>query len=196
MVLAMSMFLTTVVPYDFRGDVDRLEVLKSLPVAPWCLAIGQLLTPVLLLTLVQWTVLGLVQGIVGRVAPLLLVFAAFTLPFNFLLFGLENLLFLLFPMRLMAAAPDDFQAMGRNVLFLLGKAFSLTLVAGAAALVGGLVYVLVGLATRPLPGAGEMMQWACALAAAWMAVAVCAAALVPLVAKAFVAFDVARDTPP
>ena len=84
--------------------------------------------------------------------------------------------------------------MGRNVLFLLGKAFSLTLVAGAAALAGGLVYLLVGLAARPLPGAGEMMQWACALAAAWMAVAVCAAALVPVVAKAFVAFDVARDT--
>jgi len=158
--------------------------------------IGQLLTPVLVLTLMQWTVLGLVQGIVGRVAPLLLVFAAFTLPFNFLLFGLENLMFLLFPMRLMAAAPGDFQAMGRNVLFLLGKAFSLTLVAGAAALAGGLVYLLVGLAARPLPGTGETLQWACALAVAWMAVDVCAAALVPLVAKAFVAFDVARDTPP
>lgn len=196
MVVAMSLFLTTLVPYDFRGDVDRLDVLKSLPVAPWRLAVGQLLTPVLLLTLVQWIVLGVVQGVMGRVAPLLLVFAAFALPFNFLLFGLENLLFLLFPMRLTAAAPGDFQAMGRNVLFLLAKTFSLALVGGMAALMGGLVYYLVGLVLPATTGTGERVQWSFALAAAWGTVALAAAGLVPLVARAFVAFDVARDTPP
>jgi hypothetical protein len=109
--------------------------------------------------------------------------AAFTLPFNFLLFALENLLFLLFPTRLAAATPGDFQTMGRNVLFLLGKVLALGVVLLAAGVVGGLAWFLTG---SPWAGA----------AAAWPVVAASGAALVPFIALAFQAFDVGRDTPP
>ncbi len=43
----LSVFLTTLVPFDFRGDIDRMATLKTLPVVPWRLAVGQLLTPTL-----------------------------------------------------------------------------------------------------------------------------------------------------
>ena len=47
-VLAMTtFFLPTIVTCDFRGDIDRLDVLKSLPVAPSRLVVGQLVAPVL-----------------------------------------------------------------------------------------------------------------------------------------------------
>src|SRR5262249_44953622 len=52
--------LTALVPADFRGDVDRLALLKTLPVPGWGLALGQLLAPTLLLSLVQWSLLGVV----------------------------------------------------------------------------------------------------------------------------------------
>src|SRR5262249_30260159 len=127
-VLGMTVFLTPLLPFDFRGDVDRMAVLKTLPIRPWRLAIGQMLTPVVLATLVQWgllSILGLlelwrrwnaadvsVQAFLDPDVVILLACFAFAFPFNFLLFGVENLLFLLFPTRVMATAPGDFQAMG------------------------------------------------------------------------------------
>src|SRR6185437_13842340 len=109
--------------------------------------------------------------------------AVYVLPINFLLFALDNLLFLLFPTRLMAATPGDFQALGRNVLFLVAKATVLFMVGLAAGMVGGWVYLVFG------------ENLLLATLAAWPVVVLSAAALVPLVAWAFTIFDVGRDTP-
>jgi hypothetical protein len=113
----------------------------------------------------------------------LLAGAAFVPPFNFFLFGLENFLFLLFPMRIMATNPGDFQALGRNVLFMIAKFLGLGIVvafAGGAAL---LAYFVTG---------GSMFF---TLFAAWLVLLICAAITVPLVAMAFTMFDVGRDIP-
>src|SRR5262249_12942502 len=117
----LTVIITTLVPYDFRGDLERMEVLKSLPIPPWRPAGGQLLTPVLLLSLVQWLFLAAIQAVWRRWEPPLVLCAGFALPANLLVFGLDNLLFLWFPSRLVAANPGDFQALGRNVLVLLTK---------------------------------------------------------------------------
>ena len=54
-------------------------------------------------------------------AVFLLVGAAFALPFNTLLFGIENLIFLLFPQRVVAVSPGDLQGFdGIEVLPLTG----------------------------------------------------------------------------
>ena len=47
----MTTFLTTLAPFDFRGDVDQMALLKTLPAPAWRLALGQVLTPVLIFTL-------------------------------------------------------------------------------------------------------------------------------------------------
>jgi hypothetical protein len=108
---------------------------------------------------------------------------AYTLPFNFLLFALENLLFLLFPFRLMQSSPGDFQALGRNVLFLFAKGMVLVMVGMLAGIVGLIAYLISGSVI-----VGVLVPWP--------AVALIAAALIPLVALAFKRFDVSRDTPP
>jgi hypothetical protein len=196
MTLWLTFMLTALVPFDFRGDVDRLATLKALPIPAWRLTIGQLLTPSLILSFLQWLVLAclLVIALVGGAGSdgegerlgtvvLMLVAALFVFPFNFLLFGLENLLFLLLPVRIMATTPGDFQAVGRNVLFFFGKGLGIVLVAGMAILVG----LVVGLVSHSA---------ILAVAAAWLVVAGSGAALVPVVAVAFTHFDVGRDTPP
>ena len=43
-----SVFLSLLIPYDFRGDIVMMEELKTLPIAPTRLAMGQVLTPTLL----------------------------------------------------------------------------------------------------------------------------------------------------
>jgi hypothetical protein len=180
--LWLTVILTTLVPYDFRGDLERMEVLKSLPISAWRLAVGQLLTPVLLVSLVQWLFLGAIQAFWQRWEPLLLLCAAFAVPANLLVFGLDNLLFLWFPSRIVAANPGDFQALGRNVLVLLTKMLVLLVAGGLSAVVLLLVSWLSG-----SDAAGAL--------SAWLTLSAFAAALVPLVALAFDRFDVARDMP-
>lgn len=178
----LALFLTSLVPYDFRGDIDRLGALKALPIRPWRLALGQLLTPTLLLTAMLWLGLAAALAAAPQEWDKLLLVMAFVPAVTFVIVGLENLLFLLFPVRVMAATPGDFQALGRNVLLAMGKLLGLAGVGAVAAAAG----VIVGLITGS-PAAGA--------AAAWPVVALAGAVLVPACGLAFTWFDVGRDTP-
>ncbi len=200
-VLVMTALLSPLLPFDFRGDIDRMAVLKTLPVHPLGIALGQILTPVLLATLLQWFLL-LAIGLLASWRHYQLTGAVFTAetfqqpgaiawaacffyapPINFLVFGLENVVFLLFPTRVMAASPGDFQAMGRNIVYTLFKMFTLAVVRLAATAAGLLAYFLTG-ASR-----------VAAAAAGWPIVFVAGLGMVPLVGLAFYSFDVGRDTP-
>jgi hypothetical protein len=184
--LWLTLFLTTMLPFDFRGDIDRLAFLKTLPLSPWRLAVAQVLAPVVLMTGLQWTGLAVVASTSPPsewLLPACLTCALYLPPINFLLFALDNLLFLLFPTRLMAVTPGDFQALGRNVLFMVAKAIALVVVALTTLVVGGIVYAVTG------------NNWQLGALAAWPIVVMSAAALVPFVAWAFTIFDVGRDTP-
>jgi hypothetical protein len=185
-VFVMTLFLTPLIAFDFRGDLDRMEVLKTLPIAPVALVIGQLLTPVLLLCIVQWGALAIIAASLDRAAVLQAAAgaAALIVPFNFLLIGLDNLLFLFFPARALTPTPGDFQVMGRLMLTYLAKLVIVGLTAGAAALVAVLIYYLLD------------HSLAAALAAAWLVLLGFGVGLVPLIVLGFHRFDVARDTPP
>ena len=180
----MMTFLSTLAPFDFRGDVDQMALLKTLPAPSWRLALGEVLAPALIFTLIQWAALAAMMGASGRADELLLIVAAFAPIYNFALFGLDNLLFLLFPTRVMVTTPGDFQAMGRNVLAQFSKTLGVCGAAIVATTAGVVVYILSGRSV-----------WAGA-AAAWLTAAACAAALVPVLGWAFTLYDVARDAPP
>jgi Putative ABC exporter len=201
LVIWLTVFLTHLVPFDFRGDVDRIAALKSLPLVAWRLTLGQLLAPVLLVTITQWAVLAVAAMFRGQGGGLMVVLAAFAPPFNLLLFSLENLLFLRFPMRVMASAPGDFQAVGRNLLFMFAKLATLLTVGVGAALTGVLAWMITRLVFG-LPVTGFDPEQALSLAyitgaiAAWLFVSASGLAFVPLISIAFKAFDVTRDTPP
>jgi hypothetical protein len=191
-VLLMAVFLSAMLPFDFRGDVERIPLLKTLPIPPWRMALGQVLAPVLIVTVLQWFVLTLLyfSGLVNdervhgswlwQPGLILLACGLFALPVNGLLFALENLLFLLFPTRLTANNPADFQALGRNVLFMLAKLTVLGVVFVIASMVG----IDVG-AFFPILG----------LVMVWLTLAYFVAPLIPLIGWAFTVFDVSRDTP-
>lgn len=199
LVIWLTVFLTQMVPFDFRGDVDHIAILKTLPLPAWRLAVGQLLAPVLLVTGAQWATLFAARLLRPEDSNVLLALAAFAPPFNFLLFGLENALFLRFPVRVAATTPGDFQAVGRNLLFMLAKLAVLMLVGGTAlvaALLTGLVTQLL-LNTSGRFEAADIATFAYLAGgfAGWLVVAGCGMALLPLIALAFRAFDVGRDTP-
>lgn len=187
--LVMSIVsLTPMLTFDFRGDVDRMDVLKALPIAPSALAVGQLLTPTLLLSSLQIGFIVLLQLLYGGLGSLVAGVALFAGPFNFLSIGIENLLFLWFPARMVPGAPGDFQQMGRQALMMFLKSALLALMVLPAALVGAAVYLAFSTSGQDgtLP----------AVASAWLMLTVLSAGPVPLLVLAFRSFDVSRDTPP
>jgi hypothetical protein len=179
----MSLFVPPLLPFDFRGDLERMDLLKALPLPTWRLVVGQLLAPVLLVSMVQLLVLAGVQLLWGEADPFLLAAVVFLVPFNFLLFGLENLFFLLVPTRLTGQGPGDFQVLGRQMLLWLGKLLVLMVALGLAALAGVVAFFVAG------------QSWLAAGLAVWVVLAGVGTGLVPLLVLAFDHFDVARDMP-
>ncbi len=181
--LYLCAFFSAMVAFDFRGDVDRMEELKALPIHPLPLVIGQLATPVLVFTLPGWLAFALASPYLGRVSATDFLLVAFIGPMTALLIALDNLLFLLFPTRNSQATAADFTSMGRQVLLILAKMLLGGVTVLVAILIGALVLYLTG-------GA-----WLWAYLAALVVPTIAAAMLVPLVALAFRRYDVAGDTP-
>jgi hypothetical protein len=187
--LGMTTFLSPLIAFDFRSEVDRLDVWKSLPIAPTRLAAGQLVVPAGLVTVMEGIIIAAVLLMSRRPAPLLLLIPAFALPFNFLLFGMENLLFLWFPFRLARATTGDLQGMGRQMVFMILKLVSL-------AVIVGVVGAAILLAYYVPSGLGWWDSWAAALAVGWVVLIGFVVLLIPFLADALLRFDVSRDTPP
>jgi hypothetical protein len=183
-VFMLALFIPQLLPFDFRADIDRMDILKTLPLPAWRLVVGQLLVPVLLVSALQGLLIVILAAAGGRSDPLLLLGgAAFLLPMNFLLFGIDNLLFLLFPTRHIQAGPGDLQALGRQMVVWLVKLVVLGLIGFVAFLFGMFAYLLAG-----------QNLWAGAVVF-WLTLWGALVGLVPLLALAFRHFDVARDTP-
>jgi hypothetical protein len=86
--------------FDFRRDCDRLAILKTLPIHPMAVTIGQLATPIGLTLVIQVAVLCFAYT-VNPVPPAMLIWALLLLlPVNMVIFGMENWFFLIYPHRL------------------------------------------------------------------------------------------------
>jgi len=186
--LGSQVFMLTIIfaralPFDFRGDMDHIESLKVLPLGSTAIAVGQLTAPVLIMTTIHCVLLAIVAA--SQLVPpiVLLQIAVFTLPFNFLLFAVENLFFLLFPIRMKAATPADLQHVGRTMVEMFVKIIVLGVVCCTAGGFGWAAYWLSG---------GSQVA---AVAAAWPILATAAVVLLPCVSWAYRRFDVSVDTP-
>jgi len=168
---------------DFRRDLKRMSLLRSLPVSPAAMVLGQLTLPILITWLFQATVLltaasvlrtGWYQAILwsGSLAAL----AVFT-------FAMENGLFLIYPHHEKA---QGLAMMIRTKLTFLGK---VTVLAIAVA-----VMCAWGVATKSaLSGAWQQMAFLLGtLAAAWGM----AFAALGLTTRAWRRYDISVDAPP
>lgn len=178
---SMSFIASTTVGYDFRPDLGRMEDLKTLPIRPTRLVLGQLLTPVLVLCAAQWLSLALLATLDDPDPVVVAGTAALAVPANLILVAVDNLYFLWFPYRTQGINSFDFQAMGRQILLMGGKMLTVGVAAGLAAAGAAGVYHLTGARIGP------------ALAAAWVVALGAGLGLMPLVALAFDRFDVASD---
>ena len=112
---------------DFRRDVDRLAVLKTLPISSTNIVLGQLVVPVTMCSVFQAIVFSISAFAGVESAGWFLTCWLAFIPMNLLIMSFENLIFMLHPYRRNKEGVDVFL---RTILTFTGK--GLTWGAGAA----------------------------------------------------------------
>jgi len=180
--------------FDFRSDIEQMDVLKSLPLAPMAICTGQIIAPSLVLTLVIGGLLSLLAFVSPVTQPILLMTFPYVPVVAALMFAVENMVFLLAPIRTPTATPGDIHAIGRNMVIVLIKFGILILTGGAAALLGGLTYLLVHgveLALSVERGASLVAM----SVVAWITLVVAVYILLRISARLFARYDPSIHTP-
>ncbi|QGJ69883.1 Hypothetical protein PBC10988_15700 [Planctomycetales bacterium 10988] len=181
-VLQLTILFTMLLRFDFRGDLHQMDTLKSLPISAYSIVLGELFAPILIASLAQLTLLTGMAMLSDN--PMLLLYALwFVIPLNFLFFGLENLLFLLFPVRSVMFNPGDIQGFGHNVVMFAVKMMLLTVCLTIAFLLGGMAYVAFKSNVDVFVGVS------------WTIITLFALSTLPLIAWAFQRFDPSMDHP-
>jgi ABC-2 type transport system permease protein len=169
-------------PWAFRGDIDHMDSLKALPVRPLALAAGELAGGVLVLAVIQSVVLMALVAAKGSPAVILTV-AAFLIPFDVLMLGVSNLLFLIYPVRIVQSSAPDFQVMGRMMLLMLLQFLLLLPALGIPAAIGGLVFWLTG------------FWWPAFAATSWLLLVIEMPLVLIGLSSVFQQFDPSKDMP-
>jgi ABC-type transport system involved in multi-copper enzyme maturation permease subunit len=164
-------------PLGFRGDYGRMDLLRSLPIRPLAMACGQILVVSMILTLLDWLVFAAAAIFAPAAVVELLTAGLLALFFNWIVFGTESLLFLLYPSPLVATGSDGFLKMGRVMLFMLAKLLVLGVCGVVAAIPASIVYFVT-----------ESLLASCL--AAWFVLLIPALGILLSVAWAFQRFDV------
>jgi hypothetical protein len=180
----MNVVFISMLKFDFRDELDRLDLLRSLPIRPLAVAAAELFTPVLVLTTMQAMLLVAVFFSFKGAWQFVLPAIAFAVPFNVLCVAIENLLFLMFPLRAAGLIAGDMQLFGRQMVVFLFKFLLLLVVLVACASVGTVGYILGN------------KSWPAFAAVAWVALSFIALGTIPLLARAYARFDPSVDTPP
>jgi hypothetical protein len=175
----VTFIISSQLAFAFRGDFEQMALLKSLPVRPLAVAVAQVLPIAVLVAAGEACVFGLLAALSPASAPLYLSAILFALPYNLLMFGADNLLFLLYPIPLVPRGQAGLLHASRVIVFMLVK--SLFMLGCAAGIV--VPALLARWMTGSLPAA---------LALAWTTAWLPGAVLLLLIQWAFDRFDVSE----
>ncbi|MEM9587953.1 MAG: hypothetical protein AAGA03_11795 [Planctomycetota bacterium] len=95
--LCTSLLATPALKIDFRRDVKRMLLLRSLPIRPLSMVSGQITLPVMITILFQWVVLGIAFAVLQPGTTQLLLWAGMLSALAAFTFATENALFLAYP---------------------------------------------------------------------------------------------------
>jgi hypothetical protein len=166
-----AVLVPRVLLFDFRGDLEHLDYLKTLPFRPSAVVLGQAMTPILLSISVQAVILGgafLAASDAGQ-RRLLGVALPMIVPFHCFHYAVENLIFLWFPWRVVPVGRMDFEFFGRTLLETMGK---LTASLGcwlAGALLATVIYRVSGESRIVALGSCWLFVMACSGLVTWVA---------------------------
>jgi hypothetical protein len=169
-------------PWAFRGDIDHMDCLKSLPVRPVALVTGELAGGVTIMAAIQLVLLAGFFVAEGR-PGLILVAAAFVIPFNLMMLAASNTLFLIYPVRMVPSSTADFQFFGRTMLFMILQMLIMLPSVAIPAGTGAIAYVLSG------------YSWPAFVATSWLTLSAELPLWILLLASTFRRFDPGAQMP-
>ncbi len=175
--------------FDYRRDVNRMTVLKSLPFTPLAITVGQLFAPVATCTMFQCAVLCIACLFRPFPLPWLVICTLLLIPVNGLIFAIENLIFLLYPYR-----PNE-EGIGvfvRSILTFTAKGLLFLLAVIVTLAWVGAAHVLTDATSWGTPQLRLAVYFSAGM---WTMVAGTAALLVATIARVFERFDPSQDTP-
>jgi hypothetical protein len=182
-----SMYLAAGLRFDFRQDLDLMDMVKTWPVAPTRIFVATILPEVLLITLLLAGAILLRAAFKGFQAELLPIL--FFQPLvTFAWIAVDNAVYLYAPVRFTPGQEGALQHMGRSLLLLLLR-FTLLSIALAAA---GAPAVALVLAREQL-GLDDSLAWMIALTYSWLVLLMVDVALAFGGGWILRRFDVARD---
>ena len=169
-------YLSFLICLTLQNDIERVGYLKSLPIRPVSIVIGDLIGFPLIVSFVQIVFISVLACFYPALSVWLLGGALLTLPLNFLLFAIDKLIFYVYPTKMAKGAPGDFQNSGKQIIFI------------------GLKMVLLGVAAlivvlAAIPGGVALQSPVAAAASAGFVLLLECMAVIPLLIMAYDRFD-------
>jgi hypothetical protein len=141
---------------DLRSDLRNADILKTYPLRGWQIGFGQLLTPIFVLSAVNWLALLAMALITPRLGfltqdpqlrtALLAGAAVLVPPFVAMQLLVPNAAAVIFPAWVQTVSnrgEHGLDVMGQRIIFMAGQLLVMALALVPAAIVGGVLYVLV-----------------------------------------------------
>lgn len=176
MSVAAMAYMSFLLSLMLQNDIEHVGYLKSLPLQSTAIVIGEWIGFPVLLSIVQTLFIAVLSTLYPQFAIWMLAGATLILPLNLLLFGVDKLIFYIYPTRMAKGAPGDFQNSGKQMVFMALKMLML----------GGAVLITV---LASLPGAIALQSPVVAIGCAGFVLIIECAALIPLLTFAFDRFD-------
>ncbi len=185
---AGTLYLCAGLRFDFREDLERMDVVRSWPVAPARVFLAAIL-PEALLVAGFLTLAIVARMLLARQFPaeVLIVLAALG-PAVLNWIAIDNAVFLIWPQRLTPGSEGLLQQAGRSLMLMLVRAFVVALVSAGVLGVGSIAYF-----GGKWLGYQDSGPWLSAVVVGLVALYAESIVLVMLGGKALSRFDVARD---
>ncbi len=185
---AGTLYLCAGLRFDFREDLERMDVVRSWPVAPSRVFLAAILPEALLVGgLLALAIVA--RMLLARQFPseVVIVLAALG-PAVLNWIAIDNAVFLLWPQRLTPGSDGLLQQAGRSLMLMLVRGLVVGVVGGAVFASGAIVFFSLSWA-----GTSEPLPWIVAVVAGLTVLYAQSILLVMLGGKALARFDVARD---
>ncbi|MFT6362067.1 MAG: hypothetical protein ACJAZ8_000464 [Planctomycetota bacterium] len=184
-----TLYLTNGLRFDFREDLAQLDILKSWPLQPWKMFLGSLLPQTLAISLVVSALL-LIWLIISEATGLFIFLLALGLPaVVFAWVAVDNIAFLIWPVRFVPGQAGQLQHIGRGLLLTFARMTLFLVSFGLAACFGALAWLALIQIDNLSP---ELLFTLVALSALGVLVAV-DFGLAVVGGLAFARYDPARD---
>ena len=184
-----TFYLASGLRFDFRDDLDRMEVIKAWPVSPARVFAATLLPEVLLVSTLVLAALVVHALAVGVLSPLFWGILVLQPPFVFAWVAVDNAVFLFAPVRFVPGQEGALQNAGRGMMLMFLRALVLLVV---LVICGGPAALTWFLIARFLD-APEMVLMVASAGVASFVLCLCDLVLIWIGGTFLARFDVARD---